>query len=110
MSLILDALRKSEAERRRGASPSLYAQLPSPATRLRPAWMPWLPVAAVVLLVVGVAVWYARESGEPVTKEELVEDDDSLLPASPDQVVKANPSAAAPPPVVKPAPMAAANP
>ena len=109
MSLILDALRKSEAERRRGASPSLYAQLPSPATRLRPAWLPWLPVAAVVLLVVGVAVWYGRESGEPATKDELVEDRKSLVPPSPDEVVKTNPAAAAPPPAIAPAPMASSE-
>jgi len=36
MSLILDALRKSEAERRRGQSPSLYSASPMPTTRARP--------------------------------------------------------------------------
>jgi len=110
MSLILDALRKSEAERRRGQSPSQYAQLPTPATRLRPAWMPWLPVALAVLGLVGVGVWYARDADEPVTKEELVKDADapSLVPPSPEAVVKKDPNAAAPPPVVASAPMAAA--
>src|SRR5438045_1764644 len=108
MSLILDALRKSEAERRRGQSPSLYAQLPSPATRLRPAWMPWLPVAIGVLLLVGVAVWFGRDPDAPATKDELMDkaDGDSVLPKSPAVVVAENPAAAAPPPAVAAAPMA----
>lgn len=57
MSLILEALRKSEAERRRGESPDLYAELP-PMTRVqaqtKPIWW-WLVVAAVV---VAVLVWW----------------------------------------------------
>jgi general secretion pathway protein B len=108
MSLILDALRKSEAERRRGQSPSLYAQLPAPAARLRPEWLPWIPIALLVLAVVAVAVWYARSGDKPVTKEELVEDSNkSLLPPSPDAVVAKDPAAAAPSPVLASAPMAA---
>lgn len=109
MSLILDALRKSEAERRRGQSPSLYAQLPSPATSLRPAWMPWLPVALGVLVLVGVAVWFDRDADAPVTKGELVDkgEDASDVPKPPEAVVAEDPSVAAPPPVVAPAPMAA---
>ena len=104
MSLILDALRKSEAERRRGQAPSLYAQLPVSAP-LRPAWLPWVPVAAGVLLLVGIAVWFAREGDEPVTKEELVEESDgkSLLPPPPGANAAAAPTVAAapapPPPV-----------
>ena len=116
MSLILDALRKSEAERRRGQAPSLYADVPAPATRLQPAWMPWLPVAAGVLLMVGIAVWYTRDADVPVTKEELVDDSDgkSLVPPSPAQnaangnsvAVVAAPAAPpkAPPPVNPAAP------
>lgn len=71
MSLILDALRKSEAERRRGEAPSLYSSAPVPGTRQRPAWLraaPWL-VAAVLLLVAGV-VLLTREDG-PASRAEL---------------------------------------
>ena len=84
MSLILDALRKSEAERRRGQAPSLYADAPAPTSALRPAWLPWLPVAGGIVLLVGVAVYFTRDGDAPVTKEELVqESDESLVSPSP---------------------------
>jgi general secretion pathway protein B len=83
MSLILDALRKSEAERRRGQAPSLYAQTPAPSSPLRPAWMPWLPVAGGIVLLVGVAVYFTRDGDAPVTKAELVEESDKPLLTEP---------------------------
>jgi general secretion pathway protein B len=52
MSLILEALRKSEAERRRGETPNLYAELPPAPHAGRngvPAWGWWL-LAVVMLL------------------------------------------------------------
>jgi general secretion pathway protein B len=54
MSLILEALRKSEAERRRGQTPDLLAEpapvkRPSPATL--PRWWPWAAAVATVLIV-----------------------------------------------------------
>lgn len=100
MSLILDALRKSEAERRRGQAPSLYADTPAPSSPLRPAWLPWLPVAGGVLLLVGAAVYFTREGDAPVTKQELVEDSDKSLVSAPP---KGNPDAAAAAAVVAPA-------
>ena len=58
MSLILDALRKSEAERRRGQAPSLYSGLPVLTTRQRPSWLRVLPwVVAGVLVVLHLAVF-----------------------------------------------------
>ena len=83
MSLILDALRKSEAERRRGQAPSLYAEAPAPGTRLQPPWLPWLPVAGAVLLLVGAVVYYTRSGDEPVTKQELVEEGPPLVGSTP---------------------------
>ena len=59
MSLILEALRKSEAERRRGMVPNVYAELP-PSQRARPTGIPmwaWLLLAGAVLLV---ALWLVR--------------------------------------------------
>lgn len=60
MSLILEALRKSEAERRRGLAPDVAMELPpTPADRPRPlaAWLlPALVVAALLVL----AGWWAR--------------------------------------------------
>ncbi len=61
MSLILDALRKSEAERRRGAPPDLFAAHPQPTLRPR-AWpLRWLvPIAAVLLAALAWGAWSVR--------------------------------------------------
>lgn len=59
MSLILEALRKSEAERRRGESPGLRAELPPAPARPRramPAWS-WIALATAALLVLLAALW-----------------------------------------------------
>jgi general secretion pathway protein B len=54
MSLILEALRKSEAERRRGQAPDLHAELPpaaQPVRSARPAWQwPTLAIGAAAAL------------------------------------------------------------
>jgi general secretion pathway protein B len=62
MSLILEALRKSEAERRRGQAPGLFVeQLPVPARRrsAKPVWV-W---GLVVVLVGVLLAWGWREFG-----------------------------------------------
>jgi general secretion pathway protein B len=129
MSLILDALRKSEAERRRGQSPSLYSASPIPTTRTRPQWLRWLPlVALAVLAVVALFAWRGEpgpatrdaleaEAGAPVpdpaeyggelsaAPEPVVQ---TTLPPAPPAPAPAAPSRAAPAPtvdsLVKPAP------
>jgi general secretion pathway protein B len=60
MSLILEALRKSEAERRRGRMPDLHAELPPPAApRAKPS-PPWRWLAGSgVLVALALAVWLA---------------------------------------------------
>ena len=53
MSLILEALRKSEAERRRGAIPELHGELPTSPVLARstvPGWLLWVLAAAAVVL------------------------------------------------------------
>jgi general secretion pathway protein B len=64
MSLILEALRKSEAERRRGESPDLYAELP-PLMRTRhrplPVWS-WLVIGLAALALV---VWLLQSVRQP---------------------------------------------
>jgi general secretion pathway protein B len=67
MSLIYEALRKSEAERRRGETPSLigesiWAQRPRIPTQRGPAWR-WLAVGAALLIGGAAAAWWlGRES------------------------------------------------
>jgi len=63
MSLILDALRKSEAERRRGQAPGLHTGMPMPAAPRASAWRHAPIVAGGVLVLVAVALLLAR--GQP---------------------------------------------
>ncbi len=56
MSLILEALRKSEADRRRGETPNVHVELsPSPAMRRGgiPAWGWWM-----IAIVIGATGWW----------------------------------------------------
>ena len=64
MSLILDALKKSEAERRRGLPPNLHAQFDGPRRKRR---APWAAGAGAVLLMAGLgggALWLSRDATE----------------------------------------------
>jgi len=65
MSLILEALRKSEAERRRGAIPELHGELPTSPVLARstvPGWVLWVLVAAAVVpaSLWAVHAWWPR--------------------------------------------------
>lgn len=68
MSLILDALRKSEAERRRGQAPDLFAPV---AERIAPATKPriamWSIAAGVLLVVVGIVFWPGQTPPERIS-------------------------------------------
>lgn len=62
MSLILEALRKSEAERRRGSTPDVAMELPPaslPRVRANPPWM--LSAVAIGALALIVAWWWSRQ-------------------------------------------------
>ena len=69
MSLILEALRRSEAERRRGKAPGLFVEQQVLARRRRrlPTWAPWVAGALALAVIAG---WVGRESAsgeaEPV--------------------------------------------
>ncbi len=61
MSLILDALRKSEAERRRGQAPDLYASLPPGVPNRGPHWARWWPALVLVALTIAAAMYFLAE-------------------------------------------------
>lgn len=82
MSLILEALRKSEAERRRGRAPDLATELPPPAPlrRIRvPTW-PWLLAAALLLLP---AAWWLAGPRPDHVAGPPAEPADATTPATP---------------------------
>jgi general secretion pathway protein B len=65
MSLILEALRKSEAERRRGRAPDLHAELPPVHARSRRMPPPWLWIAATVALLLTAMLLWMRGRDAP---------------------------------------------
>jgi general secretion pathway protein B len=72
MSLILDALRKSEAERRRGEAPGLFTALPtSSATPARKSSrLPWFLLLAIfVVALMAWWVWPTPPAASPVIAE-----------------------------------------
>ena len=65
MSLILEALRKSEAERRRGSAPDVAMELPPAAARrarTTPAWM--LPAALLAAIALLAAGWWSQRDAD----------------------------------------------
>ena len=108
MSLILEALRKSEAERRRGSTPDVAMELPPVAmTRVRatPAWV--LPIAAITLTaLLGGGWWWQRDIGGGDTTQAAgprIVAPEVDAPAQPVVVARA-----ATPPAVAPSPSPAA--
>ena len=104
MSYILDALKRADAERERGAAPGLHTrhQLPSgspahPDTR-RPLWL--AVAAGVTLLLLAAGFWFWRAPGNPPPVA-------VQAAAQPQPVAPAEPVAASAPPTATP-PMAAA--
>lgn len=96
MSLILDALRKSEAERKRGQAPGLH----SGAGRLRERdreWLPYASAAAVLALAGGGAWWLlgkdAVEADSTSTQTAAASAVPALLAQSPDSAGAPAPSA-----------------
>lgn len=107
MSVILEALRKSEAERRRGEPPGLHAELPPlpppPAARGRlPRWL-W-PLSTLLAITIAGGLWWrqaptgAPNDGQSALATRLK----TLAPTS-------TPSPAAAPPVTPPAATADAS-
>ena len=66
MSLILEALKKSEAERRLGHAPGLMDAQPRTRRRRAPVGL-WTAVAALMLAIGGTAYWYGQRSQPAMT-------------------------------------------
>ena len=105
MSYILDALRKSDEQRRRGATPTLQTPQPPPAPAQPKTF--WMVALAVLLVGGGVLIGaFGPWQGSPPAKV-------AALPAAKPPVTPAAPAPSAPPPLVeapKPVPPAASTP
>ncbi|BDU17422.1 general secretion pathway protein GspB [Lysobacter auxotrophicus] len=120
MSLILDALRKSEAQRRRGEMPDLRAELP-PTTRSvepRRRWPFWFAGIAAVIAILALAwgVWDRTPAPVPPSVANVATTQDSveLVPAPVDSaaapVVESTPPPVAPAPLPRTKPLAGSEP
>jgi general secretion pathway protein B len=93
MSYILEALRKADAERERGAVPDLHAQLLPPGAAEaqteppRTSVLPWLAVGVLLAIVAGGA-WYLLGRDEPAAV--------AIAPPAPPVAASAVPAASAP--------------
>jgi len=118
MSLILDALRKSEAQRRRGEMPDLRAELPPVTHRVTPRrrWPLWFAgiAVAVALVALGWGIWNRTPDAPPADTAAAVPDDvpasaTTEVPAAPD-AVSSSPSLPPPAPPVRSKPLPGAEP
>lgn len=109
MSLILEALKKSEAERRVGQPPGLLTQLPGVMQARRTAW-PWFGLLLVPVLV-GAAWWFGRVSA-PLEPAEPESDSVAMIEPTPAPAQQREPEpaevAAAPAAAPRPSPRAPA--
>lgn len=83
MSLILEALRKSEAERRRGLAPDVAMELPPPPAsppRTLAAWL--LPMLMLAALLVLAGWWFMREPVKTTSADVAVETTDAMPPST----------------------------
>ena len=118
MSLILDALRKSEAQRRRGQMPDLRAELPPTVHSIAPRrrWPLWFAGMAAAIAIVALAwgVWdrtpktppaparveMADEAPSPATAERPAEP--AVVSTPPAQPVRSTPLPGSEPPPAQP--------
>ena len=85
MSLILEALRKSEAERRLGSAPDLLAAMPvlrAPAPRTR--WSLWIVGACIAVVALALLGWWMRAT--PIAHDEPVATSSTQAATHPDAI------------------------
>jgi general secretion pathway protein B len=107
MSLILDALRKSEAERQRGQAPGLFTPMtPLPMRRRRLALAPWL-IGLALLVALALAWALLRETSLP--RSDGPADSVATAAPAPNETAVGAPIAASGPPAAAALPTAAAG-
>lgn len=101
MSFILDALRKSEAARRRSEAPDLFAAMPATPepVRARPNWPLWLLGAVAVVSLIGVLWLLTQRAPEVLPAATVV---DTTAETAPADDVAASAQVPAPAPVPMP--------
>ncbi|MDQ3160951.1 MAG: general secretion pathway protein GspB [Pseudomonadota bacterium] len=83
MSLILEALRKSEAERRRGLAPDVAMELPPTPIAQPRTLAAWLLPAVLIAAVLIVAGWWVQRASETARSPATgIDAADSVLPQS----------------------------
>ena len=98
MSLILDALRKSEAERRRGESPGLHASRPAAPAATRDAWRQWPILVGGLLVLLAVAILFWPQAPSPESTSSAPTPSAHTDAAAPESPELASPGPPAPPP------------
>lgn len=122
MSLLLDALKKSEAQRRRGTSPTIDLTRAPPSGNPRRPGSRWLPVLLIVVLLAAAAPWLwpkvsdwmEQRRGDPGDSAALAEADGATPPGGGSETVAApsagdEAGAAVSAPQAAPAPVAGAS-
>lgn len=104
MSLILDALRKSEAQRRRGQMPDLRAELPPTVHSIAPRrrWPLWFAGMAVAIAIVALAwgVWDRTPKTPPAQASvEMADEAPAMMELPAEPTVVSAPSASPAPPI-----------
>lgn len=115
MSVILDALRRAEQERKLGQAPSVQVitqtQQHSVLSQGAPVWL-WWALGATSLLIILLCLWLLRTPAAPAPRAAVAPAPAAVAappPAAPPQP-QPKPVAAATPPVEKPAPPAVVQP
>lgn len=104
MSLILEALRKSEAERRRGQAPDLSVELPPTAQRRHRPTGAWLwPAVALMLAAILLLAWVLGTPAPSPVATDASPIEQPLDGEVPEQVVQ-TPTAVSTPPIESRAP------
>lgn len=106
MSLILEALRKSEAERRRGELPALALELPPAQVRTPGSRIAWLAVPLLLVVAAAAVFWTTQRSA---TAPSSLESPPAAVPSAPVDPPRPLrtlplPTPAAPAPATEPAP------